>query len=106
MNMSNDSKVLLVYFSSHDAKDQTVIHNGTAGEFRNVVGEDWEGFGNGDLFEIDFGTEGVKKVRVFKVSSSLVENETSSGEKYFVGPADLDPSKIEYENLNFDDYTD
>lgn len=106
MKLSNDSKVLLVYFSSHDAKDQTVIHKGTAGEFRKVFGEDWDGFDNGDSFEIDFGNEGVKKVRVFKISNTLLEDDTSSGDKYFVAPTDLNPNKIEFENLNFEDYTD
>lgn len=104
MRILNDSDILFVYFSDHEAKKQTLIFKGKAGEFRKLVGEDWDGFGKGDSFEIDFEDEGVKKVRVFKVDGSLSVKDTAIEEKYFVGPDDLNPNKIEYQNLNFEDY--
>ena len=106
MGISNDSKVLVVYFSDHDGKNQTVIHKGTAAEFRKAVGEDWDGFVKGDRFKIDFENNGPKEVRVFVINDSYEENGALSYAKYFVGPADLNPNKIEYENLNFEDYVD
>lgn len=106
MKITNDSRVLLVYFSDRNAKNQTLMHKGTAGEFREEVGSDWNGFNLGDRFEIDFGNEGVKKVRVFKMSSTLLENDEVHGHQYFVGPAELNSNDVDMTNMNFDDYSD
>lgn len=105
MKISNNSRVLVVYFSDEDAKSQILIHKGSAAEFRKIVGEDWNGFGMGDRFEIDFGNGDIERVRVFKLSSSLLENDITSGQQYFVGPADLNSNRIEFSNLHFGDYT-
>lgn len=104
MKISNGSRVLVVYFSDEDAKSHILIHKGTAGDFRKIVGEDWDGFGMGDRFEIDFGSEDIESVRIFKMSSSLLEDDIISGHQYFVGPADLNSNKVKYNNLNFKDY--
>lgn len=100
----DEKKMLVVYFSDYEAKEQLVIHDGTIGDFREVVGKDFDSFGLGDRFEINFGDEGIKKVRVGKVQHDMLEDGRSGGDKYFVYPAELDFNKVNSQNLDFEKY--
>lgn len=98
MDIPGKANVLLVYFSDETATNQILIYKGKAKEIRGKrLDENWDGFNLADSLHLNG-----QKVRVYVKSENLV----GTDEKYYVGPASLNPTKIDYTKLNFSDFVD
>lgn len=98
MDIPDKANVLIVYFSDETAVNQIEIFKGLAKDVRGKhLDENWDGFNLADTLHLNG-----QKVRVFVKSENLV----GTDEKYYVGPASVNPTKIDYTKLNFRDFVD
>jgi len=94
IKITNETKIKVIYFDDELALKQQKVFDGNVGAWRKDVSEDWDGFDLGDRFHIKDD-----KVRVFKVSENVNKSGVFNFLLYFVGPFELNPNKINYDNL-------
>lgn len=91
---ANDAKVKLVFFEGEEAENQQTIFEGTISEWREAVGEKWNGFDKGDLFMIN-----EDRVRIYLASETAGEDEKINDATYFISFTEVNPNKLNYDKL-------
>jgi hypothetical protein len=96
--IDDSAKILIIYFFDEESFRQEILFSGSAEQLRmKHLGNDWDGFNLGDSFHLDD-----EKVRVYVDRKDLEQKNIG----YFVGPYSLNPNKINYDNLRFQEYSD
>ena len=94
LEIANEAKIKVIYFDDESALNQRKVFDGDAKALRKDVGEDWDGFDEGDSFQFNDD-----KVRVFEISERFSTTGVCTSLLYFVGPFELNINKIKYDNL-------
>ncbi|TYS59566.1 hypothetical protein FZC76_22320 [Sutcliffiella horikoshii] len=96
--IDDSAKILIIYFDDEKSLRQEILFSGSAEQLRqNHLANDWDGFNLGDSFHLDD-----VKVRVYVKRSDLEQKNIG----YFIGPDSLNPNKINYDKLRFQEYSD
>lgn len=96
--IDDSAKILIIYFSDEKSLKQELLFSGSAEQLRKKhVGNDWDGFNLGDSFHLDD-----EKVRVYVKRTDLDQKNVG----FFIGPDSLNPNKINYDKLRFQEYSE
>src|SRR5699024_8739159 len=96
VDIPGKAHVLIAYFSDETAENQIKIFKGMAKDLRGKqLDESWDGFNLADTLHLNG-----QKVRVYVKSENMV----GTDHKYYVGPASMNATQVDYEKLNFREF--
>ncbi|USK91507.1 hypothetical protein [Rossellomorea marisflavi] len=93
MEIKDDSKIRMIYFSDEKISKQILIFDGLGKQIKEEqFGYDWDGFSLGDGFHLND-----EAVRVYKIKQLLDNGDAT----YIIGPAGLVSHEIEFNKIKY-----
>jgi len=87
--------IKVIYFVDEEVKSKRTVFNGSLEKWRTEVGENWNGFEEGDRFLLN-----KDKVRVFSISETFDPEGKITQAIYNISSMSLNPNRIQYNKLN------